>query len=105
MAAPISNLGDMNPGVLNDEVSQFNLKNQLAFIEDLICQKFPDKVIKDDTHSLDFKNQASHYSKPAGPVTPEDLKEIREERLYSPERLKDFAEEYWEKRRIKTENK
>ena len=92
VAEPIAKLGEVYPGVLNEDVDQFNLKAQLAFIEDLIYEQYPEKSLKETMPSLDLKHQASHYSKPAGPVFPDELKETREERLYSPDRLKEYAE-------------
>jgi hypothetical protein len=80
------------------ELTQFNLQHQLSQIEELIGTHFP----SEEAH-VGLKEEVTKYTR-APPALNEEIRD-KDERLFDGDKLREYASDYWEKRKAKAELK
>lgn len=85
------------PSCLEETITTSNMEQYLAELENMIVKacRLEDKV------NQSYKDEITNYSR-TPPTVSEDIKEMREERLLEPDRLRNYAGDYWERRKNKT---
>ena len=83
-----------------EELTRFNLTQELAKLEQVIDQHY---TAGDDLNVI-FHEEVTRYTKgPPGYL--EEVRENKDEKLLDSEKLREYASDFWEKRRVKPEVK